>query len=97
VHASISGTIDFKEKDDPSCNADSGTGGGELPPAPFDRREMSDLSGFGGYQPMFGAGPQDEYDMQIIACIVDGSEFTEYKAEYGQTPHGVCGGFAVGL
>jgi acetyl-CoA carboxylase carboxyltransferase component len=50
---------------------------------------------------LFGAGPQDEYDMrQIIACIVDGSEFTEYKAEYGQTlltGYARVGGFAVGI
>jgi acetyl-CoA carboxylase carboxyltransferase component len=37
---------------------------------------------------------------QIIACIVDGSAFTEYKADYGQTlltGYARVGGFAVGI
>ena len=90
VHASISGTIDFKEKDDPSCIRrirELVDKMGERPRAPFDRREaVEPLRDSADINRLFGAGPQDEYDMrQIIACIVDGSEFTEYKAEYGQT------------
>jgi 3-methylcrotonyl-CoA carboxylase beta subunit len=105
VHASISGTIDFKEKDDPSCIrriralVDKM---GKRPRAPFDRREaVEPLRDSAEINRLFGAGPQDEYDMrQIIACIVDGSEFTEYKEEYGQTlltGYSRMGGFAVGI
>ena len=105
VHASISGTIDFKEKDDPSCIrriralVDKM---GKRPRAPFDRREaVEPLRDSADINRLFGAGPQDEYDMrQIIACIVDGSEFTEYKEEYGQTlltGYARMGGFAVGI
>jgi 3-methylcrotonyl-CoA carboxylase beta subunit len=105
VHASISGTIDFKEKDDPSCIrriralVDKM---GKRPHAPFDRREaVEPLRDSADINRLFGAGPQDEYDMrQIIACIVDGSEFTEYKEEYGQTlltGYARMGGFAVGI
>jgi acetyl-CoA carboxylase carboxyltransferase component len=105
VHASISGTIDFKEKDDPSCIrrirklVDKM---GARPRAPFDRgNTVEPLKDSADIHRLFGAGPQDEYDMrQIIACIVDGSEFTEYKAEYGQTlltGYARLGGFAVGI
>jgi acetyl-CoA carboxylase carboxyltransferase component len=105
VHASISGTIDFKEKDDPSCIrrirklVDKM---GERPRAPFDRREaVEPLRDSADINRLFGGDPQDEYDMrQIIACVVDGSEFTEYKAEYGQTlltGYARVGGFAVGI
>ena len=105
VHASISGTIDFKEKDDPSCIRrirELVDKMGERPRAPFDRREaVEPLRDSDDISRLFGANPQEEYDMrQIIACIVDGSEFTEYKAEYGQTlltGYARVGGFAVGI
>jgi acetyl-CoA carboxylase carboxyltransferase component len=105
VHASISGTIDFKEKDDPSCIRrirELVDKMGSRPHAPFDRREaVEPLRDLADINRLFGASPQDEYDMrQIIACIVDGSEFTEYKAEYGQTlltGYARVGGFAVGI
>jgi acetyl-CoA carboxylase carboxyltransferase component len=105
VHASISGTIDFKEKDDPSCIRrirELVDKMGARPRAPFDRGDtVGPLKDSADINRLFGAGPQDEYDMrQIIACIVDGSEFTEYKAEYGQTlltGYARVGGFAVGI
>ena len=105
VHASISGTIDFKEKDDSSCIhriRELVDKMGERPRAPFDRGDtVGPLKDLADINRLFGAGPQDEYDMrQIIACIVDGSEFTEYKADYGQTlltGYARLGGFAVGI
>ncbi|MCI0420158.1 MAG: acyl-CoA carboxylase subunit beta [Acidobacteria bacterium] len=105
VHASISGTIDFKEKDDPSCIRrirELVDKMGERPRAPFDRRPaLEPLRDLQDISRLFGADPQEEYDMrQVIACLVDGSEFTEYKAEYGQTlltGYARLGGFAVGI
>jgi len=105
VHASISGTIDFKEKDDPSCIdrirqlVDKM---GVRPRAPFDRTEafepIHDPEEVCG---IFADNPQDEYDMrEILARIADQSEFTEYKADYGQTvitAYARVGGFAVGI
>jgi 3-methylcrotonyl-CoA carboxylase beta subunit len=105
VHASISGTIDFKERDDPSCIlrirqlVDKI---GERPKAPFDRTASADPL----YDPneVYGIlpeSPQEEYDMkEIIARLVDRSELTEYKAEYGRTlitGYARLGGFAVGI
>src|SRR5262245_13928883 len=105
VHASISGTIDFREKDDPACIRrirELVDKMGERRRAPFDRREpVEPLRDSAEINRVFGTNPQEEYDMrQIIACIVDGSEFTEYKAEYGQTlltGYARVGGFAVGV
>jgi acetyl-CoA carboxylase carboxyltransferase component len=105
MHASTSGTIDYHEADDRSClrRLRSLAGAmGARPRGPFDRREpeppayaASEIAG------IFSQQPAREYDVrEIIARIVDRSEFDEYKAEYGQTL--VCGtarigGFAVGI
>lgn len=105
VHASISGTIDFREKDDPCCIQrirELVDKMGARPRALFDRREtVEPLRDSAEINRLFGTSSQDEYDMrQMIACIVDGSEFTEYKAEYGQTlltGYARLGGFAVGI
>ena len=105
VHASISGTIDFKERDDPSCLQrirELVDKMGERSRAPFDRKEaVEPRRDTSDINRLFGPSSQDEYDMrQIVACIVDGSEFTEYKAEYGQTlltGYARVGGFAVGI
>jgi acetyl-CoA carboxylase carboxyltransferase component len=75
---------------------------GARPSGPFDRREPEppayDASEIAG---IFSRQPAREYDVrEIVARIVDRSEFDEYKAEYGRTL--VCGtarigGFAVGI
>jgi 3-methylcrotonyl-CoA carboxylase beta subunit len=105
VHASISGTIDFKERDDSSCLQrirELVDKMGKPRKAPFDRGNWvepkaspEDIYG------VFASNPLEEYDMrQIIVRIVDGGEFTEYKAEYGQTlitGYARLGGFAVGI
>ena len=50
---------------------------------------------------IFSSSPAKQYDMrEIIARIVDGSEFEEYRAEYGQTVlcgYARIGGWAVGI
>ncbi len=50
---------------------------------------------------IFDSDPARQYDMkEIIARIVDGSQFGEYKAEYGETVlcgYARIGGFAVGI
>ena len=44
---------------------------------------------------IYEANPGRPYDMkEIIARIVDGSRFDEYKAEYGQTV--ICGFARIG-
>jgi 3-methylcrotonyl-CoA carboxylase beta subunit len=105
MHAQISGTVDFREPDDEACIkriralADKV---GHRPKAPFDHKPARPPSHpseeiYG----IFSSNPGKQYDMrEIIARIVDGSEFEEYRAEYGQTV--LCGfarigGWAVGI
>ena len=105
MHAQISGTIDFREPDDAACLkriralVDKM---GHPPAAAFDHKAAhppaypaDEIYG------IFSAEASKQYDMrEIIARIVDASEFEEYRAEYGQTV--VCGyarvgGWAVGI
>jgi acetyl-CoA carboxylase carboxyltransferase component len=105
VHAQISGTIDFRELDDESCLARIRAlvdRMGERPRAPFNRKpaEAPLYPGEEIYG-IFSSDPAKQYDMrEIIARIVDGSRFEEYRAEYGKTVlcgYARVGGFAVGI
>jgi acetyl-CoA carboxylase carboxyltransferase component len=108
MHASISGTIDFREKDDRSCierlrslvRKYPAPAAARKAPAPFHAAERL-------YE-VFTDKPGSQYDVNdIIACLVDsraakgddGAErlapdFDEYKAEYGQSI--VCGYASIG-
>ena len=105
MHAQISGTVDFREPDDEACIqriralADKI---GHRPKAPFDHKPALPPSHPGEeIYGIFSSNPGKQYDMrEIIARIVDGSEFEEYRAEYGQTVlcgFGRIGGWAVGI
>ncbi|MDP7019338.1 MAG: acyl-CoA carboxylase subunit beta [Pirellulaceae bacterium] len=108
MHASISGTIDYREPNDEQCLerirrlAALAPADPETPPPPFHRvaaeepsRDPRDL-----YQ-LINPETQAEYDVRdVLSCIVDAHSFDEYKAEYGATV--VCGtarlgGFSVGI
>ncbi len=105
VHAQISGTVDFREKDDDSCLARIRAlvdKFGHKPGAPFDRKPAAapaypadEIYG------IFTSDPSKQYDMrEIIARIADASAFEEYRAEYGQTVlcgYARIGGWAVGI
>src|SRR5579864_6993357 len=105
VHAQISGTVDFREPDDPSCLeriralVDKM---GHRPRAPFDHQK-SEPPNYAAEEiyGIFSSDAGKQYDMrEIIARIVDGSRWEEYRAEYGQTV--LCGfarvgGWAVGI
>lgn len=105
MHAQISGTVDFREPDDDSCIARIRALADKLghgARGPFDHQKAEapkypadDIYG------IFSSDPAKQYDMrEIIARIVDGSRWEEYRAEFGQTV--VCGfarigGWAVGI
>ena len=105
VHAQISGTVDFREPDDEACIARIRAlvdKMGHRQRAPFDHQKAEaptypDEEIYG----IFSSDPAKQYDMrEIIARIVDGSRWEEYRAEYGQTV--LCGfarigGWAVGI
>ena len=105
MHAQISGTVDFREANDDDCLARIRAlvdKIGHRPDAPFDHQkpEPPTYSADEIYG-IFSSDPGKQYDMrEIIARIVDGSRWEEYRAEYGQTV--VCGfarigGWAVGI
>jgi 3-methylcrotonyl-CoA carboxylase beta subunit len=105
MHSSISGTVDFREPNDESCVERIRAiveKWGYRRQSPWDRRKPESPA-----QPaeeiygIYDSSPTRPYDMkEILARIVDGSRFDEYKPEYGKTV--ICGyarisGFAVGI
>jgi acetyl-CoA carboxylase carboxyltransferase component len=102
MHAALSGTIDFRERDEPSCLERLRRLAATLP-ADY-RTTRTDVSP--GRPPadvihLFEPNPRQEYDIRdILPCILDEGPFDEYKAEFGQTV--VCGyarlgGVAIGV
>jgi 3-methylcrotonyl-CoA carboxylase beta subunit len=89
MHAEISGTVDFKEKDDPACLARLRTLVGLLPTdspaasAPstsLPERPAADL------YTLVSLDGRREYDVRdVLRCIVDAHSIDEYKADYGKT------------
>src|ERR1700678_783569 len=105
MHAQVSGTVDFREPDDAACIkrlralVDKM---GHAAGAPFDRKTAAAPAyAAEGIYGVFSAAPGKQYDMhEIIARIVDRSEFEEYRADYGQTllcGYARIGGWAVGI
>jgi 3-methylcrotonyl-CoA carboxylase beta subunit len=113
MHSEISGTVDFKEANDESCLArirslvgkigERQGGASVFSRVPYD--PAVDAPGFAA-EDMYGLlnpapGASNVYDMrEVIARIVDRSEFDEYKADFGRTV--LCGyariaGRAVGI
>jgi 3-methylcrotonyl-CoA carboxylase beta subunit len=105
VHAQISGTADFREPNDEACIkriralVDKM---GHRPGSPFDHIAPEPPA----YPPeeiygIFSAEASKQYDMrEVIARIVDGSRFEEYRTERGQTVlcgYARIGGWAVGI
>jgi 3-methylcrotonyl-CoA carboxylase beta subunit len=102
MHAAISGTIDFHEKDEPTClerlrrlvgllAADTPRVSRSLAPG----RPTADLLN------LFPANSRQEYDVRdVLTCLLDAGPFDEYKAEYGQTlvcGYGRLGGVPIGV
>ena len=111
MHAEISGTVDFKEPNDHTCIARLRSLVGKMG---FRRSEAFHRVAFDETKdaPKFAAeemygllnpapGASNVYDMrEVIARVVDRSEFDEYKAEFGRTVlcgYARIGGRAVGI
>jgi acetyl-CoA carboxylase carboxyltransferase component len=105
VHARISGTVDFREPDDEACLERLRvlvSHLGHKSQAPFDRRTPQlPLYPAEEIYGVFSSDPSRQYDMrEIIARIVDGSVFEEYRPEYGETVlcgYARMGGWSVGI
>jgi 3-methylcrotonyl-CoA carboxylase beta subunit len=105
MHSQISGTVDFREPDDESClkriRALVDKMGAPDAPIFSHSKPVDPLYPADELAGIFSSDPAKQYDMrEIIARIVDGSEFEEYRAEYGETllcGYARIGGWAVGI
>jgi len=105
MHAQISGTVDFREPDDDACLKRIRALVDKMgnTPAPIFSKTVSRDPLFPADEiyGIFSSDPAKQYDMrEIIARVVDGSEFEEYRAEYGETVlcgYARIGGWAVGI
>ena len=105
MHSKISGTVDFHEPNDEACLERIRSlveKWGYRRQSVWDRKKPDEPAHpaeeiYGIYD----ASPARPYDMkEILARIVDGSRFDEYKPEYGKTVlcgYARIGGFAVGI
>src|SRR5450755_2919125 len=90
MHSQISGTVDFREPDDERCIARIRSlvdKMGAANPSPFSHTPSREplYAGEEIYS-VFSGDAGKQYDMRdILARIVDASEFEEYRAEYGET------------
>src|SRR5450432_321741 len=105
MHSAISGTVDFREPNDEACLTRIRAiveKWGYRRQSPWDRRKPSEpaLAAEEIYG-IYDSSPAKPYDMrEILARIIDGSRFDEYKPEYGKTilcGYARIGGFAVGI
>ena len=104
THSAISGAVDYHAKNDEEALDITRRLVMNLPPP-----ETGSLNKIQAAEPLLpiedlnGVVPEDggAYNMEeVIARIVDGSEFEPYKAEYGKTVicgNGRIGGYAVGI
>jgi 3-methylcrotonyl-CoA carboxylase beta subunit len=113
MHAEISGTVDFKEPNDHLCIArlrSLVSKIGHSQRAPFDRTPFDPAKDAPKYaaidiysllDPDPSKSASNSYDMhELIARIMDRSEFDEYRPDYGRTlicGYARIGGTAVGI
>jgi 3-methylcrotonyl-CoA carboxylase beta subunit len=105
MHSQISGTVDFREQDDDSClkriRAIVDKMGSPNPPIFSYTKPVEPLYPASELYGILSSEASKQYDMrELIARIVDGSTFEEYRAEYGETllcGYARIGGWAVGI
>jgi acetyl-CoA carboxylase carboxyltransferase component len=95
MHASISGTIDFRDPDEPTCLERLRRLIGLLP---ADRPWQSAPTSTSDFAPFMQPG---EYDLRdLLKLLLDDETFDEYKQDFGQTlicGYGKIGSIPVGI
>ncbi len=101
----VSGICDYKVEDDQTCIAtirDLMSRIGHNPTAGFDRIES--IEPLVDIKNIYGIIPEDRSKSystrEILKCLVDGSEYTEYKSSYGKsiiTVYARINGWSVGV
>lgn len=101
MHMEVSGTIDYREKDDDSCLVRLRRLIGNLASRERERPEGKTTPHAPGSPEFTSFIQPGEYDVRdLIKLLIDDAPFDEYKADYGQTL--VCGtarlgGIAIGI
>ncbi|MDB5349565.1 MAG: hypothetical protein JWN86_812 [Planctomycetota bacterium] len=103
MHAAISGTIDYREPDDESCLERIRRLVALLPPDP--PRSSSEIDPparpADDLYEIVKTDPSAQYDVRdLLAALLDGGRFDEYRAEFGQAigcGFGHLGGIAIGI
>jgi len=97
MHAEISGTVDFYEKDDLSCLKrirsliallpEAQEDGRARPPdAPIDTKPAKPAKSPDSVYDLISFDGQKQYDVRdLLSAVVDASSIDEYKADYGKT------------
>jgi 3-methylcrotonyl-CoA carboxylase beta subunit len=107
MHAEISGTVDFYEKDDASCLNRLRSLIALLPEAEttkaakIDKKKPKPAKNPDALYELVSLDGQKQYDARdLLASIVDANSVDEYKADYGKTivtVYARLGGHAVGI
>ncbi|HVT73424.1 MAG TPA: carboxyl transferase domain-containing protein, partial [Lacunisphaera sp.] len=87
MHAAVSGTVDFREKDDPACLERLRKLVALLPePAPSPADAPAPDLPISKLDELISPDGRREYDARdLLRCLVDGGSLEEYKADYGRT------------
>ncbi|MBA3832744.1 MAG: acyl-CoA carboxylase subunit beta [Chthoniobacterales bacterium] len=107
MHAEVSGTVDFYEKDDPSCLKRLRSLVSHLPEAETAKKEGAKQKAAGpakkpeAVYDLASLDGQKQYDARdLLASIIDAGSLDEYKADYGKTlvtTYARIGGHSVGI
>jgi len=111
MHAEISGTVDFHEKDDSSCLQrlrsllallpEAETNGRALPPSAPVVEKAKPAKNPDSIYDLISFDGHKQYDVRaLLASVVDANSIDEYKADYGKTivtVYARIGGSAVGI
>ncbi len=102
MHATVSGTVDFREPDDARCLerirklVALGRPDPQQPAPPFVRHaEVAPARAPDEIGQIITGDPRRDYDIRdVLSCVIDADSFDEYRPEYGQTL--VCGTARIG-
>jgi acetyl-CoA carboxylase carboxyltransferase component len=107
MHAEVSGTVDFYEKDDPACLKRLRSLVAHLPEAEAAKQNdaakkaIAPASNPDAVYDLIGLDGQKQYDARdLLASIIDADSLDEYKADYGKTlvtAYVRIGGHSVGI